>query len=211
MTVDAYPLHWPPGKPRTANPQPSRFGTNSWSGSKRISLDRATQFLLEELDRLGAVDEVLSSNLRLRRDGLPISNQRVPDDPGIAVYFQLYNPDTLKYDDVCLACDRWDKQACNVWSIAKSIEALCGLDRWGGGDMVRAAFTGFVTLPAPSAKPWWAVLAYYGEDNCLENDFETGAREPMHEAHPDRGGDAWQFDQIVKARQAARDTDRQNK
>jgi hypothetical protein len=41
----------------------------------------------------------------------------------------------------------------NIYAIAKTIEALRGIERWGSGSMVEQAFTGFVTLPAPKS-PW---------------------------------------------------------
>lgn len=203
--ITAYPLHWPAGKPRTQDPQPSRFGTNSWSGQKRITLSRAVRELLSEIHLLGGENEIISSNLKLRLDGLPYASQRIPDDPGIAVYFDLADSN-LKYRQVCMACDRWNKQACNVWSIAKSINALRGLERWGGGDMVQAAFTGFVALPSPEAAPWWSVLEFYSEAEALfECDYEIRARKLMQKYHPDKeGGDEWRFTQIVKARDTGR-------
>ena len=39
------------------------------------------------LVRGGADDGMLSTNLRVKIDGLPYSNQKEPEDPGIAVYF----------------------------------------------------------------------------------------------------------------------------
>ncbi|MEL7447740.1 MAG: J domain-containing protein [Pseudomonadota bacterium] len=203
--TQAYPLQWPAGKPRTASPQPSRFGTNHWSREKRISLDRAVRDLLWEIDRLGGINEVISSNLKLRKDGLPYSSQRTPDDVGIAVYFQL--PDERgNMQDVCMACDRWNKQACNVWSIAKCVEALRGLERWGGGDMVQSAFTGFTALPAPAETPWWEWLGFSSETEALRGDFERAARRGMQYHHPDGpNGDAWAFDKVRKARDRARE------
>lgn len=199
----AYPLCWPAGKPRTSNRQSSNFGTNSWAADKRVTLSRAVSELLREIELLGGINEIISSNLKLRQDGLPYSNQRTPDDPGIAVYFEMW--DGRAHKPVCMACDRWDKQACNVWSITKSINALRGLERWGGGDMVQAAFTGFMALPSPESSPWWATLGYYSEANALESDFEARAKSLMQKFHPDKSdGDEWAFKQVVKARDAGR-------
>lgn len=203
MTVTAYPLCWPAGKPRTSHPQPSRFGTNKWQAARRISMADAQRELFHQLALLGAENEILSSNLKLRKDGLPYSNQRTPDDPGIAVYFDLHDSNA-NLQTVCIACDKWNKQECNVWSIAKSIDALRGLERWGGGEMVQAAFTGFVALPAPAAAEWWSVLEFYSEGNALESDVEMRCRELMQKYHPDKGGDEWRFNQIVKARSVYR-------
>lgn len=209
--VQAYPLSWPAGKARTEEPQTSRFGTNSWSTNKRISLNRAVDELLSELSLLGAINEIISSNLKLRIDGRPYSNQRTPDDPGIAVYFDLPN-DQGTPRAVCMACDRWAKQSCNVWSIAKCVNALRGLDRWGGGDMVQAAFTGFIALPGPGAEPWWSVLGFYNEAEAMfQGDFEIKAKKMLQKAHPDKpGGDEWTFKKIIKALEKGREIRKAN-
>jgi hypothetical protein len=45
--------------------------------------------LLNEIKLLGGRLPVISTNVRLRRDGLPYANDHVPDDKGAAVYFQF--------------------------------------------------------------------------------------------------------------------------
>ena len=60
--TEAYPLQWPTGKPRKQFPDRSKFGERS--------IDAATTILREELRRLGASNMVLSTNLRLRNDGI---------------------------------------------------------------------------------------------------------------------------------------------
>lgn len=95
---------------------------------------------------------VISSNVALRRDGLPYSNQRRPDDPGVAVYFRL------KGKPHVLACDRWLSPEENLWAIAKHIDAMRGQERWGVGTLEQA-FTGYMALPAPpDDTQWWLVL-----------------------------------------------------
>ena len=109
MTVDAFPLSWPSGKPRTRNPQRSRFD---------VSLATARDCLMHEIRLLGGTLPVLSSNVQLRRDGLPYANMREPDDRGVAVYF------TLKGQQMCFCCDRWDSVADNIQAVRKTIEAF---------------------------------------------------------------------------------------
>src|SRR3546814_9453399 len=87
----------------------------------RSALDR----LEAELTRLGARGIILSSNLERTLSGAPRSGQADPADPGVAVYF------TLKGKDTVLACDRWYRAADNMVAIAKHIEAIRGMDRWG--------------------------------------------------------------------------------
>lgn len=137
--TDAYPLTWPTGWKRTKYPTASRF--------KTATLAAATQGLFRELDLLRATHVVLSTNVELRRDGLPYSNRTPPTDPGVSVWFKLKGRDTV------LACDSWNRVPCNVRAIAKHIEALRGQARWGVGNLEQA-FTGYAALPpAPGDEP----------------------------------------------------------
>src|SRR5690606_31281193 len=125
--TEAYPLQWPAGWPRTPahKRQRSRFQPNGLA-------DEAMS-IRWELERLGARYPVVSTNIALRRDGLPYSNQKRPDDPGVAVYFELDGRAQ------CIPCDRWQTVEENARAIWKSIEALRGLERWGAKSFVDAA------------------------------------------------------------------------
>lgn len=138
--------------------------------------------LLTELKRLGARNVVLSTNIELRQDGLPYSGRRQPDDCGVAVYFT-----DRKKRQMALACDRWKKIEDNVRAITKTIEALRGIERWGSGEMLDAAFTGFAALPpSPQSKPWWEVLGCSKESS--DGWVQTAYRSACMQYHPDRGG-----------------------
>jgi len=164
----------------------------------------ATARLMAELDRLGARHPVLSTNLALRNDGLPRSGQRMPDDPGVAVYFHLEG------DPHCLPCDRWDRVADNIAAIAKHIEATRGQLRWGVGD-VRTAFAGFRALPGrgettvgTGAPPWWQVLKVPADATL---DVARAAyRALAAKYHPDKpGGDAGAMAAINRAWEQAQE------
>ena len=133
--TEAYPLQWPSHRPRTQRRQRSRFG---------VSFARARTELFNELRLMGARLAVLSTNFALRRDGLPYANLPEPNDPGVAIYFEW------KGRQMVFSCDRWDKVRDNARAISYTISALRGLDRWGTGDAVEAAFTGFEALPPPN-------------------------------------------------------------
>lgn len=172
---EAYPLYWPAGRPRT--PRYRR----EW-GRFKITPGRARDSLFEELQRMGARYIVLSTNMELRRDGLPYANRRTPDDPGVAVYFQY------KDQQFTFACDRYDEIHKNIRAIAKTIEALRGIERWGTGEMVKQAFAGFAALPAPDQKkPWWEVLGVSRETNWEWIKSQHKYLAQLN--HPDKGGD----------------------
>lgn len=84
-------------------------------------------------------------------------------------------------------------------AIAKTIEALRGIARWGTGDMLEAAFTGFMALPAPgAAREWWEVLGV--ARHCTRDDISAAYRRLASINHPDRGGSAATMAAINTAR-----------
>lgn len=188
MSVEAYPLQWPEGWPRTKRPTRARFNT---------SFAAARDNLFDEIRLMRGRSVVLSTNITLRRDGLPYANQPQPDDRGAAVYWT-----TSDGESRCMACDRWDRVQDNIQALRLSIAALRGLDRWGSSEIVARAFTGFQRLEAPS-DVWWKVL---GVDHDADRpEVEAAYRRRRAETHPDRpGGDAGEFHRVTKAYQQAR-------
>lgn len=134
---------------------------------------------------------IVSTNIELKRDGLPYATFKTPDDAGVAVYFAYKNR------QMCFACDRWRKVESNMQAIAKTIEALRGIARWGTGDMMAAAFTGFAALPDPSRRDWRVVLGV-GQADGLDR-AKTKYRELAATNHPDRGGDSARMAEINRA------------
>lgn len=180
--TEAYPLQWPSGRPRTSYPSHSKFGSRS--------IEQAVTILRNEIGRLGGSGVVISTNTKLRLDGLPYSKQAQPTDKGVAVYF------TYRSRSMCFACDRWDKVQDNIYAIAMTIEALRGIERWGSGDMVQQAFTGFVALPAPPSP--WDVLGV--KPGSTPAEIEAAFRDKAKHCHPDAGGNHDQMATLNEAR-----------
>ena len=189
MITEASPLHWPSGWQRTRSPKRSSFGV----GNSKPSIARATDNLLRQLRIMGATAPVLSSNLRLKNDGTPYSNQREPDDRGIAVYF------TYQGQQRVIACDSYDRCACNIFAIAKTVDAMRAIDRWGCSEILARAFTGFTALPQSASdshhEAWWEVLGV--DKTCSEATLKKAYRDLAKVYHPDIGGGNDYF-QVVK-------------
>lgn len=187
--TEAFPLTWPNGWERTPVRDRAR-----WSQFRQTD-GTALNLLKDELRRLGATDVLISSNLALRKDGMPYANQPRTDDEAIAVYFNR------RGRALVMACDRFTRRTDNITAIAKSIEALRGLERWGASDMLERAFTGFAALPAPF--DWRSVL---GDVATLE-EAERAYRRALATTHPDRMGDAYGdlMADLNAAREAARE------
>jgi hypothetical protein len=196
--TQAYPLQWPAGWPRTP---PDRREESKYrfrrtgQGSVFWTFAAARDALMDELDRIGAREAVLSSNYELRLDGLPRGNGPIPEDTGVAVYF------SLKGVAKVMACDMHQLAEENMRSIALAIGALRALERHGGGHMMTAAFQGFTALPAPGPgqSAWWQVLGLGRANGCTEDAIRRAHRAAIREAHADRDDD------LIKALNIARD------
>ena len=190
-----YPLTWPAGWKRTKNPGPSQFKTEP---------GRATTGLTNELLRLGASKVIISSNAQYRNDGMPYARQAAMHDCGVAVYFNR------KGKDMVFACDTYWNLHENIHAIAKTIEALRAIERWGASDMLEKAFTGFLALPAPIAmggpvkRPWREVLEL-GEDYTVSViQLDAAYRRLASLYHPDKpGGSAEKMTELNTARDEA--------
>ena len=187
--IEDYPLYWPEGRPRIPSYRRARSRFQTGFGD-------ALKCLRNEVQRLRGANLIISTNVPLRNDGLPRANVTVAD-PGAAVYFDL------KGRKVVMACDRWDRVHDNLYAIGKTIGALRGIERWGSGDMLEAAFRGFAALPAAAAtsRPWRTVLGVTGGSLA---DVELKYRELARDAHPDRGGSHERMAELNTAIAAAR-------
>ena len=206
-----FPLAWPAGWKRTVPRQRRRAAFSKGTAIRQEAIGTdvprtirktrpltvwdAIQRLSGELDRLRATQELVSSNVALRLDGLPRSGQSEPDDPGAAVYFQLNSKPR------CLACDRWDRVADNIAAIAQHIDALRRIDRYGVGTMEQA-FAGYAALP-PGAEDWWLVLGIKPDATLQE--VEQAFRRLAKDAHPDVGGSHDQMAKLTEARAIAKE------
>lgn len=179
--AEAFPLSWPHGYPRTEDWKRRR------SDFKAFSFAQARDSLMAEIRRLGARNPVLSTNVPLKRDGLPYANQGPLKDPGVAVYFTRGHG--AKERQLVLACDRWNRIEDNMRAIERTIDAMRGMERWGCSDMLDRAFTGFTALPPPppARNTWWEILGFDRSSVSLEA-CEDAYRTLIRRAHPDLGG-----------------------
>ncbi|WP_181069104.1 J domain-containing protein [Rathayibacter sp. AY1C5] len=186
--IEAYPLQWPASWPRTKSPQTAKFKT---------PFSYARDQLLNELRMLGARNVVISSNMMTRQDGLLYAKQRMPDDRGVAVYFDLDG------ESQCIPCDKWTHVDDNLQAIRLTVEALRGLDRWGAKEMVKAAFRGFKSLPASAivtpyqSRLWYEVLEV--QPSAGADVVRAAYRRKLLANHPDQGGDVALFHEVQKA------------
>lgn len=191
--VEPYPLKWPQWRPRTESLTASRF-------ARYHTIHDAVCEILRQIDLMGGKFVVISTDLRLKLDGFPRSGQPNPEDVGASVWFRW------RGQPQCFACDAWDRIVCNLWAIAKTIEAVRGIERWGSGAMMAQAMTAFLALPPAITPPvpWWVVIGAprHGPLDLVEDVYRTMIRA----YHPDRpDGSAEKTAELTRAIREARE------
>lgn len=197
--IKPYPLYWIPEKPRTPSYKRKR-------SQFQVNFAKARDELLVELSRLEASKIVISSNVPLRKDGLPYASFREPDDSGVAVYFRSFQK------NYALSCDRWDRVKDNFRAIGCHINALRGIERWGVSS-IEEIFQPFLL---PTASPtstykqnekddtfslWWSVLNV--SPNASVKEIKCAYKKLSLTYHPDAGGNRDKWEQLSKAYQEA--------
>lgn len=190
MSNEAYPLQWPEGWPRT---EPNRRENPRF----QTTLPGALANLERQLRLMGGKNLVLSSNYTLGASN--------PKDPGVVAYFEWTDKPyehPQKFIAMSIPCDRWLRIEANVQAIALTIQAMCGMERWGAKHMIKAMFTGFKLLPAGNGEDWFSVLCV--SRNATAAEIRASYLDLVKKHHPDTGGNHEQFVRVQKAFETAR-------
>lgn len=184
--MEAYPLHWPDGFPRTERKTDSRFKTTLAAALKNV----ANSMELFSKDSGKKVTEiVISSNVTLGAQN--------PKESGVAIWF------TWDDSHLCIAVDRYTKVEDNLQAIHHIVEARRTELRHGGLQIVRQTFRGFKALPeAAGKKTWYQILKvdYSASDEAIKVAYKARAKE----THPDvTGGSVQSFQEVQKAYEEA--------
>lgn len=197
MSETRYPLLWPSYVPRTKDHARKRAAFKSprqgtYPGPKTMAA--ALSSLQAQMDNLaGASQMVLSSNVVLRLDGFPRSDQAKPKDPGAALYLNRNGK------RLCFPCDKWERVEDNIYAIAMHLDAMRGMERWGVGT-TEQAFAGYKALSA--GEDWWDVLGC-SEHSEVEQ-INSAYWKLAQIAHPDKpGGSSDAMARLNKAREEA--------
>jgi hypothetical protein len=187
MTIQAYPLSWPDGLPRTERKAASQFKTGLPAALKNV------RTALEAFGRDSGktvTDIVLSSNVTLGHDR--------PADTGVAAWF------TWDGAQRCIAVDRYPKVEDNLQAIYHVLEARRTEMRHGGLHIVRQTFKGFTMLPAPAGRRPWRIVLGLPAGRFTLDQIDAAYREKAKTAHPDKGGSAEAMAELTRARDEGR-------
>lgn len=174
--IEAYPLYWPEGQGRVPSYRRK-------SGRFEMGFASARDHLVGELGRMGAREVIVSTNVKLRRDGLPLASENEPDDPAVAVYF------THGKRALVIACDSYTRVRWNMRACGATVEALRTIQRHGATELLERAFTGFTALPPKGGedRPWWEVLGVDRDSDATAVKDAYRRLATLH--HPDAGGE----------------------
>lgn len=199
MTIESYPLTWPPGWRRAPyrikaqfKGRTGGFVNGQYAGPERLTIGQGMTRLTDALRRLSGTDVIVSTNLKLNRDGTPNRSQGMPSDPGVAVYWKNGKQSR------CMAIDTYDRLPDNLAAIAATLDAMRAIERYGGALILDRAFQGFAALPAP-VQPF-QVLGI--KHDAGPREVDEAYKRLASENHPDKGGDSDKMAQINWARDA---------
>lgn len=154
----AYPLLWAMGRQRVEQREPVLT---------KVSLARATDDVLYELQLFNAVDIVISCNVEPLQQfpGYP-ERYAAPIDPGVAVSF------TLNGTPYIFTCDEFEAVQGNMRDIGQLLREKRMLSQLHPCASLDREFAGYkaATIPievSTRRKPWWKVL-YVSPDAPLE-------------------------------------------
>lgn len=199
--IPAYPLTWPAGWRRTERfkRKDAAFNVGGSGHGRRLEVGDGVTRVLRELGAMHvrASSVIISSELRLRADGLPYATQATASlDPGVAVYW--LDP---KGNKRCMAVDRYQRIADNLAAIAATLEAMRAIERHGGATILDRAFMGFAALPAPV--PQEAPHEVLGvAERATRDEINYAYRRLAQQCHPDTGGSHNQMARVNAARDA---------
>lgn len=195
MTDRRFPLEWPTGWPRTprGKAKPSKY---------LVTPEKAMTEMLRSAKLFGASNVVLSTNVPIRKDGLPYTGVRPPEDAGVALYWI-----DRKRQARVIACDQYSKVHENMRAIGLTLDALRSIERNGASQILERTIGAFAALPAstaPAKRTWrdvfgWSVLKQF--DAAL---LDARYRELARERHPDTGGSNDAFIELTNAYEAAK-------
>ncbi|RZN30468.1 J domain-containing protein [Bradyrhizobium sp. Leo121] len=181
--VQAYPLQWPEGFPRTKVREKSRFSTTLAKalGNVETSLRLFGKESGKKIENI-----VLSSNVTL-------GAQR-PADPGICCWFVWDNT------SIAIPVDRYQTVEANLQAAHHILEARRTELRHGTLALVRATFAGFKALPSPKGKHWREVLGIEPASDVNREMIEQIFKQLAKRHHPDAGGSTEAWHELNKAR-----------
>lgn len=169
VTVTLRPMpSWPHGE--TSSRRPAQFKSRGY----RINYERTLDELKYEVWQLDGDSIIIGVGLNewdIRQDGAPRANARPMNHPGVEVSFNS------RFGRLTYATDVFDDWRDNVRAVAKGLEALRAVERWGVAKRGQQ-YAGFALLSAGPGREERGkqIVAEYGS-----------IADALRATHPDTG------------------------
>ena len=186
--------------------------TDSWRRQEsrfKAGWQQTLDLLERELNHLRAKDITIEGFFALkdiRNDGWPKSSAR-PTQPGVILSF------TARQGRMVMPCDKYKDWESNLRAVALTLEHLRAVERYGVTTEKGEQYTGWLRLPtstaADEAHNLALVLVKFAQIKpndaqriVSERDFfDSTWREAVRRTHPDGGGIAADFREVLNARE----------
>ena len=187
--MEAYPLHWPSGFPKSKDKHTSQFKTSLAGALKNVN---NSLYMFGKDSKTPITTMIISSNVTL--------GMQNPKESGVAIWF------TWSEANLCIAVDRYQRVEDNLQAIHHIIEARRTELRHGGLHIVRQTFMGFKALPQSTKRDWWVVLGVSQKSTLFE--IKAAWKQKLLMVHPDHGGSTQQLDEVQNAYKESINTNR---
>lgn len=184
-------------------------GLSNWKENKRVLLSDTLNLLEREVEALGCRTLIIEADFRegqIRQDGWPKADAR-PSSPRVVISIVESKHGPLRYP-----CDTFTRFEDNVLAVARALEALRMVDRYGvttRGEQYAgwkalpgAGSTTMTTTAAAALLSRYAAVA--GAPDTLLTDAgmaRTAVRDALRQTHPDMAtGDRDAFESVQTAR-----------
>lgn len=183
---------WPKAFTRDRKRSPFNVGY----GTMMTALERE----LKHMKAKSAVMLMALDEKDIRIDGRPRAGA-TPRHPGVILVVQTEDRGTLRFP-----CDTYEHWQVNLRAIGLTLEALRRIDRYGvttSGEQ----YTGWKALPPPNGDHWTKeqaaefITRFLGISTIIAPfEYREAIRRAELKSHPDRGGNASDFNKVQQAR-----------
>lgn len=165
------PLQWVTHIARSKNRSKSNF--------RNHTIHKSCKIIKTQLGKMGATESIVTSNIPTQTSGFAtVRLQGNSTDVGVSIFFKLNGVQKV------IQVDRYVDVNSNLYALAKSVEAIRNLDRWGGVQVMDGVFSGFSALPSPEQVTATA-MTYYFDGFVSKEQARPQYLEYCKKMHPD--------------------------
>lgn len=159
---------------------------------KAHTVSKSCGLIKRQIGLMGGRDCIVTSNIPTNTIGFSSVNLYGNSlDTGVSIFFKLNNMQKV------IQVDKYNDFNSNLYALAKSVEAMRNLDRWGGVQVMDGMFTGFAALPSPEQVSV-STMTFYFEGFTTKSAARPLYLDLCKRLHPDNGGNQQDFQEMKR-------------